>query len=182
MTQTSVAPGPVDVSANGGYMSALLSLPNELRHEIYKAYFSLTWPGLHHGNNSGSRIRKKDSNEVKAASQILLVCRLLYEEAFPYFWKLATVYITQPLKFAHQFLLYLEPSQRRQLKTIKFTTTSIPRPAIVAQIPPPEALTADIIQASRFRHLLTVFKTYPELSNIDALTMVCRRPCRARGR
>ena len=105
---------------------------------------------------------KRFADAAECPIQVLHVCRQIYDEVFPLFYRHATLSIEKPLDFANTFLLRLDPAKVSQLRKIKFK---------VGTLTPPFRNAVDHLNSSKFDQILTIFKCYPELGNLDKVVL-----------
>jgi hypothetical protein len=100
-----------------------------------------------------------DSRQVYR--QLLLVCKMIHTEAAPLFYSKVTFFVKEPFKFANQFL--------RLLPAYKITSIRHLELRLLWQ---DFRYVNYILRAKVLNDLITVFKTYPELSNLNSLSLI----------
>jgi hypothetical protein len=156
-----------------------LALPTELRYEVYKALAaalllapsrrrvrstSLRTP-LQAGHGSTRRMSADTFELQKACFKLLVLCRQVRDEAFPFVFARIVLPIRDPVDFGNNFLRQLEPDKLRQLKHFKFVAGS----RYLFFAPMPNHLQNHL----QLKQLVEVFKTYRGLSNLDTFTIEC---------
>ena len=166
--------------ARHGAVPAFLVLPTEIRCEVYRLV--LTAPLLRAQDSRRSGVDKtapelrtsgvaitelEDSTQSSASSsdcstQVLRVCRQIYDEAFPFFYGHVTLSVEKPLDFANFFLLRLEPTKLSQLRRLRFK---------VGRLTPPFKNAIDHLNSFKFSQIQKVFESYAELRNLDEVVV-----------
>lgn len=160
-------------------VSAFLSLPTEIRYDIYRLV--LTAPLLRLQETKKERERPNatlygtvrlitqakastqfPATSVECSKELLRVCRQIYDEAFPFFYGHVTLSIEKPLDFANNFLRHLDSTKASQIRKLRFK---------IGPVVPPFWEAVDHLSSFKFNHILMLFKFYPELRNLDSVVM-----------
>ena len=158
-----------------------LALPTEIRYEIYRLLLTvpllrlqehtigfptiialpLRFPG------QASREAKTQPRPVdgsaECSTQVLRLCHQIYDEAFPFFYSHVTIAIEKPFDFANGFLFRLDSPKISQLRNLIFRTAELGNRD--------QLMGANHSRAPGYKHIVTVFKSYPELKNLDIFVM-----------
>lgn len=171
-------------------MSAIsfLNLPTEIRTEIYSHFFQplvqhaeckaqlicedarraldigTSTTSLSDPHHSTVNISPQPTVDVKEFLQLLLVCRLVYQESFPIYYNNVTFHVRKPLDFANSFLRFAGLQKLSQIRHLEIRLDGTPV-GIGNWLSSPKL--------SRWNHhqVGMIFEYYPELECLTTLVI-----------
>ena len=99
----------------------------------------------------------------QAYGQLLLVCKMIHAEAAPLFYSRVTFFVKEPFKFANTFLRRLPAYKITSIRHLELRLSWWDFRYVNYKV-----------RSKVLNDLITVFKTYPELSHLDSLTLAMR--------
>jgi hypothetical protein len=171
--------------------SHFLNLPAEIRTEIYSLFFQpLIQHAKHktqlicedarralgtsrlamslshlHTTSTCKETSQKHSVEVKEYFQLLLVCRLIHQEAFPICYNNVTFHVRKPLEFANSFLRHVGAYKLSQIRHIEMRLEGIPVGVDGWSCSAPK------LSNWNHHHVRMLFENYPELECLATLVI-----------
>lgn len=169
--------------------SHFLNLPFEIRSEIYSLIFqplvqhanhkaqlvcedagralntSIIATSLSNLHNSSVMISQRHNMEIKEFLQLLLVCRLIHQEASPICYHNVTFNIRKPLEFVNDFLRNMGPYRLSQIRHLEIKLEGIPVGV--------DGWSCSAPKPSHWNHhqVRMLFENYPELECLATLVI-----------
>lgn len=100
----------------------------------------------------------------QAYGQLLLACKMIHAEAAPLFYSRVTFFVKEPFKFANTFLRKLPAYKITSIRHLELRLSWRAFRYVNRKL-----------RSKVLNDLITVFKTYRELSHLDSLTLTMHR-------
>ena len=104
----------------------------------------------------------------QAYSQLLLACKMIHAEAAPLFYSRVTFFVKEPFKFANTFLRRLPAYKITSIRHLELRLSLWDFRCVG---PKARSVVPNEFRSKVLNDLITVFKSYRELSHVDSLTL-----------